>query len=218
MRNHLGWAWLFTLALLTATASAGAGQNVNRRPSLDSASRLVEWTLDGSGEWTIADGRLILAKPGVPAGSIRRPAAIAVLNSAAFGRVTVQAEVRSTAPIDLPVRDINLVVGYESPSRFYYIHLAGVTDAVHNGIFVVADADRRRIDDGKTPPVLKDQQWHRVRIERDPSSGRLDVFVDGADRPTLTARDTTLRAGRVGFGSFDETGEFRNITIAAGAP
>jgi hypothetical protein len=212
MRTHL-LRWGALAALVLAPAALCAEQGIDRRPNLDSAARLADWTLDGSGEWTISGGRLVLAKAGTPAGPIRRPAALAILTTAPLTRVTLQVDVRSTAPVDLPVRDVNLVVGYESPSRFYYIHLAGVTDAVHNGIFLVADADRRRIDDGKAAPVLTDQAWHRIRVERDPASGRIDVFVDGSPAPVLSARDTTLRAGRVGFGSFDETAEFKDIVI-----
>jgi hypothetical protein len=190
-----------------------AQEPVTVRPRLDSADRLSDWTLDGSGTWEIAGGKLVLAKEGTPAGPLRRPGALAILNSPAFGRVTLEAEVRSTAPADLKVRDVLLIVGYESPTRFYYVHLSGVTDGVHNGIFLVADADRRRIDDGKGEPQLKDQAWHRTRLERDPATGRIDVFVDGSGKPVLQATDTTIPAGRVGLGSFDETGEFRAVTV-----
>jgi hypothetical protein len=173
--------------------------------------------LDESGEWRLTGGVLALVKEGTPAGPIRRPAALAILKSEPFGRVTLELDVRSTAPVDLAVRDVNLVVGYESPTRFYYVHLSGVTGAVHNGIFVVADADRRRIDPGTTPPLLKDLAWHRVKVERDPASGRIDVFVDDLTKPAMSAVDTTIRSGRVGVGSFDETGEFRNIVVTGAA-
>ena len=115
--------------------------------------------------------------------------------------------------MDLPVRDVELIFGYESPTRFYYVHLAGITNAVHNGIFLVADADRRRLDQPDSVPQMKDQAWHRVRLERDPASGRIEIFMDGSTTPVLKATDTTIAAGRIGFGSFDETGEFRNIVV-----
>jgi hypothetical protein len=37
--------------------------------------------------------------------------------------------------------------------------------------------------------------------------------VDDFAAPVLRAVDNTIRAGRVGFGFFDETGEFRSIVI-----
>jgi hypothetical protein len=203
------------LALLTlALSHVHAQRRLHLRPSLDSATCILQWTLDGSGVWEISGGKLVLAKAGVPSGSIRRPAALAILKSVPLTDVSVQVELRSTAPPELAVRDLDLVFGYESLSRFYYIHLSGITNDVHNGVFLVADADRRRIDSGTAPPQLKDQTWHRIRLEREPSSGRIAVFVDGSKRAVMTAVDTTIRAGRVGFGSFDDTGEFRKILVS----
>jgi hypothetical protein len=127
---------------------------------------------------------------------------------------TVQVEMRSTAPEDVKNRDLEIILGYESPSRFYYVHLAGITDPNHNGIFLVDNKDRRRIDDGTTPPLLKDREWHRVRLERDGASGRIDIFVDGSQQPVLRATDITIPSGRVGLGSFDDTGEFRALSVS----
>jgi hypothetical protein len=108
---------------------------------------------------------------------------------------------------------LEIVFGYTSPSRFYYVHLAGITNDVHNGVFLVAGADRRRIDPGTTPPQLRDQNWHDVRLVRDGSTGRVQVYVDHAAAPAWDLIDATFPAGRVGLGSFDDTGEFRNVTV-----
>jgi hypothetical protein len=201
------------LAALAAGSLAAAAKPTILHPDLGSARRITNWTLDGSGTWDVADGTLRLTGAGIPGGPIRRPAALAILKSAPFTKVTIEADIKSTAPVDLPVRDVELVFGYESPTRFYYVHLAGITNAVHNGIFLVADADRRRLDQPTSVPQMKDQAWHRVRLERDPATGRIQIFMDGAAAPVLEATDTTIAAGRIGFGSFDETGEFRKITV-----
>jgi hypothetical protein len=206
------------LAIAIALPLAAFAQSAATvRADLSSPQRIADWTLDGSGTWDVADGSLRLTKAGTPGGPIRRPAALAILKSAAFAKVTLEAEIKSTAPVDLPVRDVELIFGYESPTRFYYVHLAGITNAVHNGIFVVADTDRRRLDEPDSVPQMKDQAWHRVRLERDPATGRIEVFVDGSTTPALKATDTTITAGRVGFASFDETGEFRNIVVTGSA-
>jgi hypothetical protein len=206
---------LLLLAIIfTAMAAEGGPQrDVSVRPDLRGRERLTKWDLDGSGSWEISDGKLVLAKPGRPSGPVRRPSALAILKTRPLRRVEVKAQIRSTAPSDVPRRDMVLVFGYESPTRFYYVHLAGVTDAVHNGIFLVADADRRRIDTGKGEPQLKDQAWHRVRLVRDGATGKIEVYVDDSPSPVLSAVDTTIPAGRVGFGSFDDTGEVRGIVI-----
>jgi hypothetical protein len=205
---------IIVCALLSlACTRLDAQHRLNLKPCLNRPQCLSDWTLDGSGVWRISGGKLVIAKAGVPAGPIRRPAALAILKSNSFSDVTLQAEVRSTAPVDTAFRDLDLVFGYVSPSRFYYVHLAGITNDVHNGIFLVADANRRRIDAGTAPPQMKDQAWHRVRLERLSATGRIAVYVDGSKRAVMTAVDTTLRVGKVGFGSFDDTGEFRNILI-----
>jgi hypothetical protein len=213
--NRLSSMCCLTLAVLVGSVTAQKPLTV--RPILEGADRLADWTLDGTGGWEISEGKLSLVKAGKPGGPFRRPGALAILKSPPFTRVTVEVELRSTAPPGLDVRDLDLVVGYESQSRFYYVHLAGRTDAVHNGIFLVADADRRRIDARTGVPQLKDQNWHRVRLERDPSTGSIEVYVDGSVAPVLKASDTTIQAGRVGFGSFDETGEFRAISVTGTA-
>jgi len=205
---------MISFVLTLADLGVHAQGRVSFRPQLTSPDALASWSLDGSGSWTVADGKLVLEKAGRPAGSIRRPAALAIFKTDALKQVTLKAEVRSTAPQDVIRRDLNLIFGYESPSRFYYVHLSGVTDDVHHGIFLVADADRRRIDDGKGHPQLKDQNWHRVRLERDGATGSIEIYVDGSKAPVLAASDTTIRTGQVGLGSFDDTGEFRKIEIA----
>ena len=202
-----------SFVLMFVSFPVHAQRSVSFRPQLTGPDPLAQLSLDGSGSWTVTNGKLVLEKAGTPAGPIRRPAALAIFKTDSLKRVTLKAEVRSTAPQDVIRRDLNLIFGYESPSRFYYVHLSGITDDVHHGIFLVADADRRRIDDGKGKPQLKDQNWHRVRLERDGATGRIEVYVDGSKAPVLAASDTTIRVGRVGLGSFDDTGEFRNIEI-----
>jgi hypothetical protein len=201
------------LCLATLSASVTPQQKSTFKPDLSHSASISAWILDGSGSWNILEGKFVLFKAGVPAGPIRRPAALAILKTKPFRRVTVEADIRSAAPLDTVRRDLDIIVGYESPSRFYYIHLAGISDNVHNGIFLVNNVDRVRIDGGKGKPQLKDSTWHHVRVERDGSTGRIEVFMDRSKTPVLEARDTTVYCGRVGFGSFDDTGEFRNILI-----
>jgi len=202
------------LLLLGLGSCAPLGsQNMPVGSTLAAPLDLSGWDLDGNGTWRVQDGRLVLVGAGVPGGAIRRPAALAILKSEPVSRAVVELQVRSMAPVDVLQRDLQVVIGYQSPSRFYYVHLAGLTDAVHNGIFVVADADRRRIDSGNGVPQLRDQAWHDVRVEWNGQTGTIDVFVDGSSQPVLTASDRTLTEGRIGVGSFDDTGEFRRIRI-----
>jgi hypothetical protein len=174
-----------------------------------------DWTLDGSGVWAIRDGVLALEKAGTPAGPIRRPSALAILRATPLRDLTVDLELRSTAPPveQVPRRDALVIVGYESPTRFYYVHISAARDAVHNGIFLVDGADRRRIDTQSETSILVDAAWHRVRVVREATSGRLDVYADNLAAPIMSARDTTIPSGRVGVGSFDDTAEFREVRV-----
>jgi glucose/arabinose dehydrogenase len=172
------------------------------------------WFSDGSGTWTVSDDEtLTLRVAGTPAGPIRRPAAIALLRDYAFGDVSLEAEIRSTADASTIEADMLFVFGYQSPTRFYYVHLSGVTNQNHNGIFVVDGADRRRLSDLTSTPQLADRDWHRARLERDATSGRIAVYMDGAEEPGLVAFDKTFGSGSVGFGSFDDTGEIRRVVV-----
>lgn len=177
-----------------------------------------DWVFEGSGTWEFDDGVLVLREAGSPGGEIRRPAALALLKERSFLNVKLEAEVRSTADPSIERADILLVFGYQSPTRFHYVHLSGVTDDVHNGIFVVADADRRRIDAGDGAPQLSDREWHRVRLIVDAPSGRIEVFVDDAAVAGLVAVDRDVGSGLVGFGSFDDTGKIRSVSLTGTGP
>ena len=208
--------WLGAVLLLGIYGTAGA-QEVSIRPDLGSPGMINRWTLDGSGEWHVLDDKLVLAKAGTASGEIRRPAAVAILRTDPLVRVTVQVDLRLTVPTDSIRRDLNIVFGYESPTRFYYAHFAGITDGGNNGIFLVDGADRRRIDADTAEPQLTDQNWHHVRLERDGSSGQIEVYVDDSDTPAFSAVDTSIRSGRIGLGSFNDTGEFRDIVVTGSA-
>lgn len=192
-----------------------AAEHVELKPTLSPASLAAEWTLDGSGSWAVRDGVLALLTAGKPGGPIRRPSAVALVSGPDLTDTTFEVEVRSTAalPAITPRRDALLVVGYQSPSRFYYVHLSAARDDVHNGVFLVNDADRRRIDSRSEVTPLVDQAWHRARLVRTPASGRIEVYVDDRAEPIMIATDTTLGWGRVGVGSFDDTAEFRRVVV-----
>jgi hypothetical protein len=188
-------------------------------PAISDQRGLADFDLDGNGGWKVADAAIVLEKAGVPAtagvpgGPYRRPGAIAILKMPAMGTLTFSLDVKSTAPVDLDVRDVVLIFGYRSPAEFYYVHIARKTDQNHNGIFIVNHADRRRLDAPGLRAPLVDRNWHRLRLERDAASGSIRVFFDGDAEPFLSLVDKTIPTGRVGFGSFDETGEFRAIEV-----
>lgn len=200
---------LALLLLLPACATARGGGAIT--PSLKDPADAARWEFQNPDSWVVGDGMLQLVTPGEPGGPIRKPAEWAILRGEHFGKVVVEAEARADAPVTRMGRDVIVFFGYQSPTRFYYAHLSNETTTPHNGIFLVNDADRVRIDDGSGTPRLMDDQWHEVRLERDADTGAIRVYLDG--ELTLRATDTTLPTGRVGFGSFDDPAAFRNIRV-----
>ncbi|WP_239489710.1 hypothetical protein [Luteitalea sp. TBR-22] len=210
-----GRARLVALGAVLAGGVLAAQGPTTVRPTLSADALAREFTLDGNGSWSVRQGLLALVTAGKPGGAIRRPSALALVNGPEMTATTLAVEVRSTAalPDVTPRRDALLVVGYQSPTRFYYVHLSAARDDVHNGIFLVNDADRKRIDTLSQVTPLTDQQWHAARVVRTPSTGRIEVFVDDMTTPIMLATDATLAWGRAGVGSFDDTAEFRNVVV-----
>jgi hypothetical protein len=175
------------------------------------------WVLEDSSLWSIGEGSLELERNSPFPSDIRRPGAVATVTGTENLRsFHLRAQVRSTQDTSIVGRDVILVFGYRSPSDFYYAHLSNDNTIMpHNGIFIVNQADRRRIDDqgveGAPEARLLGADWHDVRVERDVESGTVQVYLDHLTEPLMTASDTTFRWGAVGFGSFDDTGLVRGL-------
>jgi len=173
------------------------------------------WTVPVASDWKISrqDGAevLSLVQNRGPLPGPRRPIQFALADDSESGRVTVEAEVKPLG------RSLLIVFAYHDEAHFDYAHLSTDTSAqqpVHNGIFHVYGGERVRISSERGPPAFAEpSRWYRVKLVYDGASGRVRVTVDGQPIPALEAVDVSLGAGRVGIGSFDETGEFRNVRI-----
>jgi hypothetical protein len=140
--------------------------------------------------------------------------ALAIFGDLRFGAFVLQAEVMQTNPSG-GHRDFCLAWAIESPSRYYYAHIAQAHDAVAHNIHIVLDADRTAITkDFVNGFDWGTDVWHQLRVTRS-TAGEMAVYADGAATPLLTASDTRLGAGYVGFGSFDDKGRVRNVKVWA---
>jgi len=110
-------------------------------------------------------------------------------------------------------RDLCLFFGYQDPGHFYYVHLGKKTDDHANQIFIVNGADRTKISLKTTPGTDWTDNWHKVRITRNATSGRIEVFFDNLDVPVMVAEDRTFPWGRVGIGTFDDTGNWDDFVL-----
>jgi hypothetical protein len=172
-------------------------------------------------KWRFTGRETILAEAGVQRPGPRRPFEYAILDEGpVFTSVEIDARVRLDAPVSVTDRDVVLIFGHQSDTRFYYAHLSSDNTILpHNGIFKVDDADRERIDyqwNGRSRganPSVTDAAYHRVRLVHLPATGQIAVYLDGRADPVMTAVDKTFTSGRVGFGSFDNTGRIRDLRV-----
>jgi hypothetical protein len=82
----------------------------------------------------------------------------------------------------------------------------------------VNNADRVRIEDQwdgvkGAPPAITDLNWHDVRVVHCADTGEIAVYLDDSRMPLMTTVDRTFNSGRVGFGSFDNIGRLRDLTV-----
>ena len=131
------------------------------------------------------------------------------INVASF---VLDVKLKSTHP-DYGHRDMCLFFGYQDDAHLHYVHFGKKTDDHANQIFIVNDAPRIKISTKTTPGTNWDDQWHHARIVRDIGSGKISVYFDDMKKSVMTAVDKTLTWGRVGVGSFDDTGVFDDIRL-----
>lgn len=145
---------------------------------------------------------------------VRSPFNIALLKDHIFGDFILEADLAQSGR-EYGHRDLCLFFGAKDATNFYYVHIASVADQNANNIFLVNDAPRTNIATKTTKGTDwgDTNSWHKVRIERNITAGKIRVFFDDMSTPIMEATDTHFDYGRIGFGSFDDTGRFDNIRI-----
>jgi hypothetical protein len=161
--------------------------------------------------WSEDEAALELVGVGSYQPLYRSPASLAILKDLELDDFVLEAELKQTGR-NYGHRDMCLFFGYVSPTRYYYVHLAPAPDQNAHNVFIVDDAPRRNLSDVLDEGLIwQDGVWHHVRLER--RGDNIRVYVDHATQPTLEASDDTIATGRVGFGSFDDSGMIRNIKV-----
>jgi len=161
---------------------------------------------------------LRLDKGGPVGANPRRPVKLALWKSGCVSSFDLELRVRRD-PIQQQEGDVLVIFGFQDELHFYYAHLSSDDGnvAVHNGLFRVNGGDRERIAGTGALPALPDENWHRVRLSRDPQSGEIKLFLDNDVEPRFQVTDRTHSYGRVGVGSFDNTGEFDDLRLTGTA-
>lgn len=175
-----------------------------------------QWSVYNAADWKVAtdqDGKqmLELNTPREPLPGPRRPFQFAIAQTPDFSRVTVEADVRPRR------RSLIIVFAYRDPAHFDYAHLStdtGMKQPVHNGVFHVFGGERVRISSQEGPAAFPaTNHWYHVVLKYDGTKGEVRVTVDGKAVPALHAVDLSMHSGKVGLGSFDEIGDFKNVKI-----
>jgi hypothetical protein len=143
---------------------------------------------------------------------VRSPFNRALLRDLNVGDFVLDARVKSTHP-DYGHRDMCLFFGYQDDSHLYYVHFGKKADDHANQIFVVKEAPRLKISTKTTDGTNWDDEWHHVRVVRNAVTGSIDVYFDDMNTPVMTAVDKSFAWGRVGLGSFDDTGWFDDVRV-----
>jgi hypothetical protein len=142
----------------------------------------------------------------------RSPFNFTLVKDLSVGDFILEASVQSTGE-DNPHRDMCLFFGYQDPAHYYYVHIANQADDHANQIFIVNDAPRKKISTRTTRGTVWDDQWHRVKIVRTVADGKIEVYFDDMKKPIMTATDKNFTHGRVGVGSFDDTGNWKDVKV-----
>jgi hypothetical protein len=181
----------------------------------------VGWAPDDPSHWRVVaeNGSRIyeLTAPGVP-GPVRAPASRSVLVGRDVSSFEFSGRLRCHTDPSNPFRDMCVIFHYQDPTHFCYVHFAGKSDEVHNIIGLVDGADRVKINAepaGASVFRLTDLAWHAFKVTCDARTGEIRAYLDDMAVPILTARATVPGHGRIGVGSFDDTGAFDDIELRA---
>jgi hypothetical protein len=146
---------------------------------------------------------------------VRSPVNIALIADKVFGDFVLEVDLIQTGK-EYGHRDMCLFFGFQSPTNFYYTHIATAADEHAHNIFIVNNAPRTKIAKETTKGVNWGLGvWHKVRLERNATAGTIKVYFDDFTNPIMLAEDKTFATGQIGFGSFDDTGMVDNIRIWA---
>ena len=173
------------------------------------------WSVPAAADWKVESENgapvLRLAQHRGPLPGPRRPIQFALTEVPEYSRLTFEADVKPLGS------SLAIAFAYRDAAHFDYAHLSVDTatkQPVHNGIFHVYGGERVRISSDAGPAAFSATgRWHHMKLTHDATTGTVDVVVDGKPVPALHAVDLSLGWGKVGPGSFDETGEFKNVTI-----
>lgn len=214
-------------------SSAGGGQPNTEQPppgvpptyqlvyaqTFADAASLNDLVFANPTEWKHDAGGFIKSTGFSYVAPYRSPFSVAIIKAIKVKSFVMDAEMLQTSPDGDAHRDMVLIWNFVNPSQFYYSHISTAHDGVAHNILVVDNADRTAISATYTPGYDWGRNvWKKLRVVRDVESGAMAIYdLDAPNDPILTASDKRFTDGYVGFGSFDNTGQVRNVKVWAAA-
>lgn len=199
-----------------AETPGGAEWPVVFQEDFSSPTSVDRWEFADPSAWKVGGegaGRFLSSfKDSAYKPPVRSPENIAWIQELEVGSFVLDATARSTQS-EYGHRDVCVLFGRRDSSHFYYVHLATKADEHAHSIFLVNGEPRVSIAQDRTDGVAWSEGWHHIRVVRNVHAGDIVVFFDNMDTPILRAVDTHFATGRVGFGSFDDTVDLREITL-----
>ena len=210
----------FTNAIQGQTFTIPEGYQMVYTQSFDQPQDFYDFEMTDPHAWRIGDlnGNPSLELFGASEyrSRVRSPFNIALLKDIIVGDFIMEISLAQSGR-EYGHRDLCLFFGFQDPTNFYYVHIASVADDNANNIFLVNDEPRTNIATNTTEGTDwgTTNSWHKARIERRIEEGTIKIYFDDSPNPIMEATDTHFDFGRVGLGSFDDTGHFDNISIWA---
>jgi hypothetical protein len=180
---------------------------------------LSDFRFNNPASWGIfkINGNYYLQCTGIADSAFRTtlPANIAILKNKVFGDFILEVDIMPETDSN-GFREACLFLGMKDMTRYYYVQIASHGDSVHHGIYLVKNAVTTRLTTSSEKPVSwRNNNWHKIRLERNIVKRTVLVFVDDMAHPVIQIKDYELVMGMVGIGSFASPGRFDNLKIWA---
>lgn len=210
--------WLF--------ATASRAENDTKAPDgfrlifsedFDVESSLAKFEMSDSKAWRWSQqgktsGALELFQQSKYQPKFRSPVNMAMIASQRCGDFVLEVDMKQSGK-EYAHRDMCVFFDFQSPTKFYYTHLATTPDANAHNIFIVNQAARQSFAPIASQGIDWGSDWQHVRVER--LGDAIRVFYHDMTEPVIEANHTEFREGYVGVGSFDDTGLIDNVRLWA---
>ena len=145
---------------------------------------------------------------------VRSPHHIALIKDVKVADFVLTFRVKSTKDTGAH-RDCCIFFNWQDAQNFYYVHCGARPDPHSGQIMIVKNAPRKAmtLNKNKTPWGKGTTIWHQVKLVRDTTSGKIEIFFDDMTKPHMSVIDRTFGKGRIGIGSFDDMNDFDDIKL-----